>query len=71
MAGVLADTSIVVLAIRSRSGNGRRDTSWRGVGADVQTVRDIEPDAPVNASFFFALELSQASPQSTCVKDFA
>ena len=41
------------------------------VGADVHTVCDIDPDVPVNARDFVALELTQAAPQSFCLKDDA
>ena len=35
------------------------------------TFRDIDPDDPVNISFWFALELTQAAPQSFWLNDVA
>ena len=72
--GVLTDVAIGVLTISSRSGNGGRDTYRPSsvvtdVGAGVHTGCDIDPDVPVNASVFVAFELSQAAPQSSCLKD--
>ena len=60
-----------VCIISSRSGNGRRvmyicvARVVAGVEADVHTVRDIDPDEPVNTSVLLAFELAQAAPQST------
>ena len=77
IAGVLTDVAIDVLTINSRSYNGRRDTYSRvgrvvtDMGADVHTVCDIDPDVPSNIRVFGAPELTQAVPQSFCVKDDA
>ena len=77
MGGVLTDVAICVLAMSSRSGIGRRDTYWRvgpvvtGVGADVHTVCDIDPDVPPNIEAFVAFELTQVAPQSFCLKENA
>ena len=68
MDGVLIDV-IGVLTISSRSGIGRRDTC--DLGAKVHTVSDIDPDVPVNMSIFVDFELTQAAPQSFCLKDAA
>ena len=73
MAGVLTG----VLAIRSRAGNGRRETCRRvtslttGVGGGSHTVRDIDPDVSANVRVCLAFELTQAAPQSCCLKDVA
>ena len=42
-----------------------------GVGADVHSVRDIDPDEPTNISFLLALDRTQASPQSLRLNDDA
>ncbi len=65
MAGVLIDL-VIAMSSRSVIVSGRRDT-----GADVHTVRDIDPDEPSNMRVFFAFELAQAAPQSVCLKDAA
>ena len=68
---------VVGECISSRSGNGRRVTCWRvasvisSVGVHVHTVRDIDPDEPVNMSFFIAFERTHAGPQSSCLNDTA
>ena len=75
--GVMTDVVIGVLTISSRSGNGGRDASSRvasvvnGVGVDVHSVCDIDPDVPANMRVFIAFELTQAAPQSSCLKDVA
>ena len=48
--GVLTDVLIGILSMSSRSGIGRRDIYWRVscMGAEVHTVRDIDPDEPEN-----------------------
>ena len=67
---MLTDVAIGVLAMSSRSGNGRRDIYWRvpsvvaGVGTDVHTVRDIDPDESSNINFLLAFECTHAVPQS-------
>ena len=77
MVGVLTDVTIGVLTISSRPGIGPRDTYSlvgrvvTGVGVDVHSGCDIDPDVPVNMSVFVAFELSQAAPQSSCLKDVA
>ena len=77
MAGVRTDVVIGVLTINSRSGNGRRDTCSlaasvvAGVEGGVHTVHDIDPDVPENARLSDASEYTQASPQSSCLKDTA
>ena len=62
-AAVLADVTIGVRIISSRSGkNGRRGTYCRGASAggvaDVHTVSDIDPYVPSNAKFCVAIELT-------------
>ena len=58
MDGVLTDMLVGVLAMRSRSGIGRRDTYWcvSCVVADVHTVRDIDPNEPINMSLLIAVD---------------
>ena len=41
------------------------------VAVAVHTVRDIDPDEPVNMSFLLAFELTQAAPQSFWLNDTA
>ena len=66
-----------VLAMSSRSVIGRRDTYWRapcvvaGVGTDVHTVSDTDPDESSNMSSLLALDWTQAAPQSVCLNDVA
>ena len=71
--GVLTDVLIGVRAMSSRSVIGRRDTYCRVlcVVANVHTVRDIDPDEPLNMSFLLALDWTQAAPQSSCLNDVA
>ena len=77
MAGLLTAVVIGVLTISSRSGNGRRDkylcvaSVVNGVGTDVHSVCDIDPEVPANMRVFIAFELTQAAPQSFCLKDVA
>ena len=65
-------------AISSRLGNGRRLGGRRlggrrlggqRLGAREHVFRDIDPDEPSNMQSLLALELSQAAPQSFCLKD--
>ena len=65
MDGVLTDVPIDILAMSSRSGIGRRDTSWRVscVVADLHTVRDIDPGERTKMSTLLALDRTQAAPQ--------
>ena len=76
-AGVLTGVAIDVLAIRSRSVNGRRDICRRVLGvvgsveADVHTGSNNDPDVPANVRVLLAFELTQAAPQSFCLKDSA
>ena len=65
MDGVLIDL-VIAMSSRSVIGTGRRDT-----GADVHTVRDIDPDEPANMSFLLALDRTQAASQSFCLNDIA
>ena len=78
VAGVLTDVVIGVLAISSRSGFDRLDTSCcgtclvAGVEADVHTVGDIDPEEPSNMVVFPGdFELTQGAPQSFWLKDVA
>ena len=81
MAGVLTGAAIGVLTISSRSGSGKWcPDGYRhrpvgsvvtDVGAGVHTVRDINPGVPANLKAFVASELTQAGPQSVCLKDVA
>ena len=71
--GVLSDVLIGVLTMSSRSGIGRRDTYWRVpcVVAVVHSVRDMDPDEPVNMSTLVALDRTHAAPHSFCLNDRA
>ena len=75
--GVLTGVAIGALTINSRSVTGRRDTCScvgslvGGVEADVHGIPGIDPEDLTNISFLLAVEWTQASPQSSCVKDFA
>ena len=40
-------------------------------GADVHTVRDIDPDEPINVKVLGALEWTQAAPQSFRLNNIA
>ena len=64
--------------VTSRSGVGFCDLYWRTVGsvvataeAGVHSVFDIDPSEPANMRTFVAFELTQAAPQSCCLKDAA
>ena len=46
-------------------------TADENAGEVVHTVRDIDPDEPVNMSFLLAFELVQAAPQSFRLNDVA
>ena len=75
--GVLTDVVNDFLAMRSRSGIGRRvasmvvgaDVDSMVVGADVHT--DIDPGDPVNMRPLLAFEWVQAAPQSFLLNDSA
>ena len=80
--GVLAMSSRSVVSVSSvmsvRSVIGRRDTNLRViffrlvvVGAGVHTIFNIDPGESRNMSFLLAIELTQASPQSFWLNDFA
>ena len=64
-------------AMSSRAGSGRRDAYLRVatvvsvVGADVQTVCDIDPEELSNMLLLLALEWTQATSQSLCLNDVA
>ena len=58
-----------VRAMSSRSGIGRRDTGELVVC--MHTVLDIDPDEPENIAVLFALEYTQAAPQSWCLNNIA
>ena len=68
-ADVIDNVLTDVLAMSSRSDIGLRGTYWRvsclvaGVWADLQIPRDINPGEPVNMSFLFASDRTQAGPQ--------
>ena len=64
-AGVLTDAVIGACTTSSRSGNGQRVTD------DMHTSDDIDPDEPVNVPLLFAVERSQAVPQSWRLNDTA
>ena len=69
---MLSDVLTEFLAMSSRSGIGRRDTYCRVLGMlVVRTVRDIDPNEPVNMSLLLALEWTQAAPQSLRVNNTA
>ena len=73
---------VIGVCISSRPGNGpkitgRRVTCWRvvrvvvGVGVDVHTVDDIDPDECLNALILLAVERTHAGPQSSWLNDVA
>ena len=68
MADVLTDVAIGVLAIRSRSVIGRRDTRFLRLVAGGPTIPGIDPDEPVNMPLLLAFESSQAAPQILFLK---
>ena len=67
---VLDGVVIGARTISSRSGTGRRDTYWLVV-AEAHTTDDIDPNEPSNMDCLLALERTQASPHSACLKDVA
>ena len=71
--GVVPEVLVVVLAMSSRSGIGRRDAPWRVpcVVAEVHTVCDIDPVDAVNMSTLLALDRTQAAPHILWLKDVA
>ena len=77
MTVVLTDVAIGLLTISSRSLINPRDTSWLAEtvltdeGSGIHTVGDTDPGVPANLKAFVAWELTQAGPQSVCLKDFA